>query len=341
MTAIKNADADRFLADPPKAIFAFLIHGNDPGLIAERVQALTKASVDDVADPFQLIRLDGDDVAADPLRLVDEANTIPMFGGRRAILVDAGSKNFAPALEMLFAAPPVDCAIIIGAGALKKDAPLRKLLEKEKAAAAIECYPDDAAAVQKLIDAELHAAGLTISQDARQMLADLLGADRLTTRAELSKLVTYAHGQKQIDAQDVEAIVTDASALSVDTAIDGAFSGQYGSIDETAARVWMEGGDPGVLIGTALRHAISLHRARLDIDGGKPLEGALMSAMPRLFWKRKATVQRQLNGWSETKLARAIAILAEAVGRARREPRLGEVIAVRALWAVALAAKSR
>ncbi len=341
MTAIKNADADRFLAHPAAGTFAFLIHGNDPGLISERVKALTKASVDNVADPFQLIHLDGDDIASDPLRLVDEANTIPMFGGRRAIVVEAGSKNFAPALEMLFAAPPIDCAIIISAGALKKDAPLRKLLEKEKAAAAIECYPDDAAAVQKLIDAELRAAGMAISADAKQMLVDLLGADRLTTRSELDKLVTYAHGQKQIDAQDIEAVVTDASALSVDTAIDGAFNGHYGSIDETAARVWMEGGDPGVLIGAALRHAIGLHRARLDIDGGKSPENALMSAMPRLFWKRKAIVQRQLNAWSETKLARAIAMLGEAVGRARREPRLGEVIAVRALWAVALAAKSR
>ena len=43
-------------------------------------------------------------LAAEPTRLVEEANTIPLFGGRRAVWVKAGSRNFAPAVEALIAA---------------------------------------------------------------------------------------------------------------------------------------------------------------------------------------------------------------------------------------------
>ena len=40
-------------------------------------------------------------------RLVEEANTIPLFGGKRAVWVKVGQRsNIAPAVEMLLAAAP-------------------------------------------------------------------------------------------------------------------------------------------------------------------------------------------------------------------------------------------
>ena len=48
------------------------------------------SAVDDPTDPFSLVRMDGDDLAAEPSRLVEEAMTVPLFGGRRAIRVRAG-----------------------------------------------------------------------------------------------------------------------------------------------------------------------------------------------------------------------------------------------------------
>ena len=50
------------------------------------------------------MRLEGDDLAAEPSRLVEEAHTMPLFGGRRAVWVKAGSRNFAAAVEALVAA---------------------------------------------------------------------------------------------------------------------------------------------------------------------------------------------------------------------------------------------
>ena len=54
-----------------------LVFGPDAGLVRERVDALVKASVDDVNDPFAFVRIDGDELSANPSRLVEEAHTIP------------------------------------------------------------------------------------------------------------------------------------------------------------------------------------------------------------------------------------------------------------------------
>ena len=93
------------MARPDPARPVVLVFGPDAGLVSERANALVKASVDDVGDPFALARLEGEDVTADPARLVEEAQTMPLFGGRRAVWVKAGSRNIAPAVETLLGAP--------------------------------------------------------------------------------------------------------------------------------------------------------------------------------------------------------------------------------------------
>src|SRR6202020_1386350 len=113
MVALKTADIDKFLARPDPARPVVLVYGPDAGLVSERVNALIKASVDDVNDPFSLVRLEAEDVSANPARLVEEAQTIPLFGGRRAVWVKASGRNIAPAVEALLGVDIIDCRIII------------------------------------------------------------------------------------------------------------------------------------------------------------------------------------------------------------------------------------
>jgi DNA polymerase III subunit delta len=342
MVAIKNHEADKFLKRDPAGFQVYLVFGTDLGLINERVRVLTKTLVDDPTDPFQLVRLPGDEVASDPGRLADEANTVPLFGGRRAILLDAGAKSLIPALEVQLdtrqAAP-----VVIEAGALKRDAPLRKLVERSRTGVAIECYPDDEGALERLIEAEAAAAGLGIEGDAKAMLTGLLGADRLASRAEIAKLTLFAHGRSAITAEDVEAVVADASALASEALIDAAFLGDLSALEQSARRVMGPGGtDPGVLLGAALRHATWLHRARVDLDGGAPLPQVLeASTRAGISFKRKAACEQQLKRGKAEILGRMVIRLGDAIGQVRREPGLGPELALRALWTVAWSVGNR
>src|SRR6185295_7775760 len=116
---------------------------------------LVAASVDDPADPFQLVKLDGDAIAADPARLADEALTVPLFGGRRALWVRAGAKNLVPAVEPLLERPPEDCRIVIEGGDWKKSHALVALMERARTAAVIACYGDEGASIQAIIAEEV------------------------------------------------------------------------------------------------------------------------------------------------------------------------------------------
>src|SRR5436189_3692017 len=95
LVALRGKDVDTFLARPDPGRPIILLYGPDAGLVRERADALMASAVDDPNDPFSLVRIDGDDLSAEPSRLVDEAMTVPLFGGRRAIRVRAAPRNFA------------------------------------------------------------------------------------------------------------------------------------------------------------------------------------------------------------------------------------------------------
>ena len=137
MVAVKAADVDAFVARLHPARPVVLVFGPDAGLVGERVRTLVAASVEDINDPFALARLDGEELAAEPSRLTEEALTMPLFGGRRAVWVKAGGRNFAPAVEALIGVSSPDCRVVIEAGDLKRSAPLRAVCERAKNAVAL------------------------------------------------------------------------------------------------------------------------------------------------------------------------------------------------------------
>jgi DNA polymerase-3 subunit delta len=237
-------------------------------------------------------------------------------------------------VEALVKTPPKDCTIVVEAGALKKDSPLRKLCERDKNAAAIECYPDSERDVLALIDHECKAAELTINKDARALLASLLGQDRLTTRSELAKLILYSRGNGEIDRAAIDAIISDASSLFLDNAIKAAFKGDIEAIEPVTRRFFSENGDANMLLAMALRTGLSLHQAKEAAGSAAALE-----LEARGDFRARPLVDFNLKDWSAAKLAEAIENLAAAIKEVRLEPKLGEPLAVRALWFIALSVR--
>lgn len=341
MAALKSRDIDAFLKSPDPAMPIILVYGPDAGLVRERADQLVASAIDDVNDPFSLVRMEGDELANEPSRLVDEAMTVALFGGRRAIRVRAGGRSFTPGVQVLIDTPPRDCRIVIEAGDLKPSAPLRALCEKAKSAVAIPCYADQDRDIAKLIDDEMRGANLRIANDARMFLVGLLGGDRQASRNEIRKLALYAHGRSEVSLDDVRSIVTDASALEVDAIIDAALAGKTFDADHEFERAVAAGIYPGALISNLLRHVSQLHRACLAMDRGQSMDEALRAQFVRLHFSRKPAVEAALRLWTVEKLHRLIVQLGEAGLEIRRNNDMAAAIAQHLLISISTSARAR
>jgi DNA polymerase-3 subunit delta len=341
MVALKTSEAESFIARPDPARPIVLIYGPDAGLVHERTEALIRVSVDNPADVFSLIRIDGDELSGNPYRLVEEANTIPMFGGRRALWVRAGSRNIASAVEAVINAPSPDCRVVIEAGELRKTSPLRTLCEKARNAVAIACYADDERDIARVVDDELKKAGLAIAPDARAALLPFLGGDRQATRGELRKLALYVHGRDSITIEDVMAVVADASAVALDNVLDAAFGGKPADVESHFVKARGEGAAPGAIVSAALRHLSNLHRMRLAVEDGQSVTGAVEGARPPIHFRRKPLIENALRAWTAARLIDAMNALADTLLQTRLQPNLAETIAQRAMMTLATAARKK
>jgi DNA polymerase III subunit delta len=340
MVALKGAAIETYLKRPDPALPIALVFGPDAGLVSERAQALMAASVTDLSDPFGLVRLEGDELAADPARLVDEALTVSLFGARRGIWVKVGGRDCARAVEGLLRAEVRDCQVVIEAGDLRRNAPLRSVCERARQVAVIACYADAERDLQRLIDSELR--GLSIAPDARAALVALLGADRTASRGELRKLALYARGKSGVDINDVMAVVADASALALDAIVDAAFAGRPVEVETQWARSRAAGTPPGRVLSAALREALQLHRARLSVEAGESFAAAADTIVSTAQFRRRPAVETALKRWTAARLERVLDQLAAATLESRQlvgpAAPLADALAERALLRLAVAA---
>lgn len=339
MAQKKAHEVDSWLARPDPKTFLVLLYGPDRGLVAERGKAFAERTGLPLDDPFSVVKLDGAEVERGEGRLLEEAQTVPMFSNRRLLWVRnaSGQKGLADEVKALLAEPARDATILIEAGDLKKGAALRTVVEGADGSMALPCYADDGRDIEAVIDDELRKAGITMALEARQALRRNLGGDRLATRAELQKLTLYALGQPEISLEDVKAMTGDVSGQSLDDAVDAVLDGRIGDFDSAFARHCQAGGQPFLALSGTMRqfHAIHAMRGAME-ESGRNAASVVAGARPPVFFSRRKLIERTLERWNRQAIERALARLQAAVLQSRRRPDLASALVRQALLGIAV-----
>ncbi len=341
MAAIKAAQAAAFLKAPPASMAAVLFFGSDPGLVTERAHVLAQLIAARATPAGEVLRLDETDLDDDLGRVTVELQTRPMFSGRKIIRVTAGRRINAQYLKPIIELAPLEVFLIVEAGNLKPDDALRALFESHPGVAAVACYPDSAADIDGLINEVLSAHKMRIGADARALLQSRLGADRALSRAEIEKLALYAAGRSEIEADDIEAIVGDASDLALERIAEAAARGRAVEAVTDYGRAIASGESAQAIILIVQRYFLKLHRVRGDIDGGRNLEDALRSMRPPLHFKQRDIFAAQVRNWSRASLEAALTRIDETAKAARLSSQLEDTLGERLVLALsAMAAAS-
>lgn len=341
MAQKKAGEVEAFLSRPDASFPLVLLYGPDAGLVSERAARVAELSGVDRSDPFAAISLAAEDLEKNIGRLFDEARTLSLFGGRRFIRVSgAGAGNgkaLAKAVADLAQDPPKDAVIVLEAGDLKKSAALRVAAERGRASMALPCYPDEARALDGMIDEEMRAAKLTIDREARAALRSRLGADRLASRGEVRKLCLYCYGQASVAEADVEAVVGDVSVDTLEEAVDAAASGEVKKLPELIARLTAAGTQPFQLQQALMRYFQALQLMRQAVEGGGQTVARVVEGRHPHF-RRKAAMEAALGLWTLEAVGEALARIEADILHSRKESALTGTIARQTLLGVCVEA---
>ncbi|GAA4658024.1 DNA polymerase III subunit delta [Bartonella pachyuromydis] len=341
MAQKKAHEVGHFLTRLSRAFPIVLIYGPDRGLVCETAQRFAKLTQVAIDDPFSTVRLEAAEIDKDPARLGNEARTLSLFGGDRLIWISnaANQKGFLTALKLLIEEPPEKSFILIEAGDLKKGTGLRNIIETASKAMALPCFADDARSLDGLMDEVLGYFKKTLSLDARKWLHESLGGDRLVSRSELEKLCLYA-SERHITLEDVKAVVSNVSAVSLDEVVDALLLGDIRNFEMHFSQHVTQHGTVFFILSTAQRHFQQLQLLRYQVEVERKSPSVVVAqARPPIFFQRKKIVEQALRYWKLEHISYAMEKIQTAVLESRKNPLLSEAIIRQALLGLTIVAR--
>jgi DNA polymerase-3 subunit delta len=123
--------------------------------------------------------------------------------------------------------------------------------------------------------------------------------------------------------------------------VDAVFAGRAGEADAEFGKARASGSSPAAIISAAIRQVANLHKMKLALEGGDPIESVMKRAGPPVHFSRERAVGEALRAWPPARLLRAMEQLAEATLEMRRNAPLAEAIAQRTLLSIAVNARKK
>ncbi|MFP3938595.1 MAG: DNA polymerase III subunit delta [Phycisphaerae bacterium] len=194
----------------PAAVY--VIEGNDAFLRDEYRRRVLKTIVGDADRELSVSELDAD---AEPAEVFDELRTMPLLGGRRAVVVrDADSfiTANADALQRYLESPSSSASLVLMVSSLDKRTRISKTLTS--VAEVCDCTAPTSRRLGDWIRKAAEKRGKTIAPDAVELLTQSVGEDLGKMDSELEKLSVYVDSRETITADDVAAIVCSTTAAA-------------------------------------------------------------------------------------------------------------------------------
>lgn len=337
MTALKAHEVARFINRPDLTEGIFLAYGPDGGLVRETAQRLIRYLSGDDPASADIFIFDGPELDAEPGRLITEARSTSLFGGKRIIRVRSAGKSLIMPLTEL-RDDPSGTAIVIEAGNLTPRDALRALVEATKLGRSLPCYPDTDETLINLMRETFNQAGIRTDPDVIPTLREILGNDREITRRELEKLTLFAARSKSLTLEDVLTLCADNGAMAIDAILDATGGGHAEKLELALNRALSNAINPQQLLAMLTNHFGNLRRWRVDVDAGKTPRAVLEGVKPKPHFSRIGQLEQQLRLWTDPALAQASDRLLQATSDSRRKPALATTILHRTTLALCMIA---
>lgn len=306
----KQAQIDTYIKKPDPQIKAFLLYGQNEGLIAEYSKKLVLTVSKDLYDPFSVVYLNWDEIKNDIGTLSAEYNSRSLMGDRRVIVLrDADNNLTKPLFEILEKSSSDTLLIICGNSGLNKSSSLINTSNSSGFIASFACYEDRDENVSSSVRAYLIEQGITFTNDAFMMLCSRLSNDRKFNINELEKLITYVGSKKHFEASDIKAVVFDQAVSGVDDLCFYVFSGIKNKALNSLKHLLNEDVEEISIIRALTRHTNKLLEGKTLMENGETSSNAIKKILTKNMFYRYDMGANQLERWSKQRLFDIIELL--------------------------------
>lgn len=308
-----------------------LIYGPDFGVVNDTAETIMGYIVPNIKDDFAVIKITPSKIKENAGIVLDEANALSLMGGRRVIWVKEADAASADLIETLSDALKTDSFILMTADNLTKSSSLRVNAENHPRFLTIACYADEERDIQNRIVTLLQEQGFKATPAALSLLKERLTDNRVTTKNELEKLMTYLGNKKSVDESDVAAVCTTASGSSYDALCMAVGSGHQKQVDAAYQLLLTAGENPVTLTRILIMYFNRLLIGIAALSKGDSLETATKKILRPAQFKLEAATKQQLSIWKKEWIIKALSLLSDTEKQLKSTAMPAELIMARTL----------
>jgi DNA polymerase-3 subunit delta len=280
----------------------YLITGDEPLLVQECADQVRSAARKQGCTDREIIEAGG--AHFNWAEIVNSAGSMSLFGDRKILeLRLPGGKPGAEGSKALCEYLGMNCedVLLIIAGKIDKQSTSSKWYKAlDKAGAVITLYPVKTAELPRWLKQRIGAAGMSIDDDALQLLCDRVEGNLLAAVQEVEKLKLLSN-DTHLTAEAVTDAVMSNTRYSLFGMADSALAGDASTSLRMLRGLRDEGTEPPVALWALLRELRNLTKLQATLDQGQPLK-QFMSAN-RIWDSRMPLLQGALSRHSQNSLS--------------------------------------
>ena len=286
-----------------KDVVAALVFGTDNSGVQEVAKQIQKIVIPDPG-PFSIVTLTPADLKNTPNRVLEEANTPDLMGGRRLICLKEASATHADIMADFVEKHQTDSFLLMTADNLTKSAALRVESETNPKILVVACYPPEALDLRRIIQNFAREAGFNFDSDAIDYLIQNTDNNTLILKNELNKIALWNAEKKHITLGIIQNLVG-MGTVTPDTLVQAVANRQTEKALRALNALLAQGENPITLIRTIARYFSNLLKGVEKLGRGEASADIAKKILKPAQFRLEESVQEQLHSWTKGALLKA------------------------------------
>ena len=258
-------------------VLLYVLHGEDNFSLTKSLKEIKKGLGDPSLLAANTTFLDGQQLSIDQLRAVCE--TVPFLAEKRLVIIQGLLERFEPqakprrrkkvasptgqnkqdkAFADYLSGIPDSTVLVLLDGRIRSN----NTLLKQLATAKVRSFPLlKEAQLKQWIKKEIAEKDISMSQQAVDLLAQLVGSNLWIMTNEITKLALFASGRR-IEVEDVKTVVSSAQETNVFALVDAILDFNAGVAEQLLEQLLNRGASPAYLLAMLSRQVRMIVRAR-------------------------------------------------------------------------------
>ena len=272
-----------------------LFYGENIGLKDEIKSKLKKKH-----SSFEQITFVQDEIIKNEKLLYEQINNVSMFNDSKLIIINEVSDKLFPKIEVLLEKLPNHILLILFAQNLEKKSKIRSHLEKDKKGGVVPCYQDNQRTLSEYVRGKLKDYS-GISQDIINLLISNSGLDRKVLFNEIEKIKSLFQ-DKKINEEKILNLLNEENNLNFEDLRDACLEGNAEKLNKNLGSISINSENIYLYLNSLNQRVQKLSMLIKQNEKDKNIDYALDNLKPKVFWKDKPVILRQVRKWNYNKL---------------------------------------